>query len=47
MKVGEIRLRLGDLDRAEAHLLAALRAVEPGTRESIVAADALKRTAKN
>ena len=43
LKAGELRFRLGDGAAAETHLLIALRAVEPGTRESEVAAGALVR----
>jgi tetratricopeptide (TPR) repeat protein len=44
LKAGELRLRLGADDDAKAHFLRALRAVEPGTRESEAAARALART---
>jgi Tetratricopeptide repeat. len=43
LKAGELRFRLGDTDAAETHFLVALRSVEPGTRESEVAAEALVR----
>jgi tetratricopeptide (TPR) repeat protein len=43
LKAGELRDRLGDLDSAEVRFLRALRAVEPGTRESAAAAAALAR----
>ena len=46
LKAGELRFRLGDAEAAESHFLVALRAVEPGTRESMVAADALVRARK-
>lgn len=41
IKAGELELRLGDLDAAEASFLAALRAVEPGTPEAAAARRAL------
>jgi tetratricopeptide (TPR) repeat protein len=43
LKAGELRFRLGDTAAAESHFLIALRSVEPGTRESRAAADALAR----
>lgn len=43
LKAGELRFRLGDGAAAETHFLIALRTVEPGTRESEVAAGALVR----
>jgi tetratricopeptide (TPR) repeat protein len=43
LKAGELRFRLGDGAAAEPHLLVALRAAEPGSRESEVAAAALVR----
>ena len=43
LKAGELRFRLGDTEVAATHFLVALRAVEPGTRESAAAADALAR----
>ena len=43
LKAGELRFRLGDTAAAENHFLTALRSVEPGTRESEVAAQALVR----
>jgi len=44
LKAGELRFRLGDTAVAEDHFLVALRSVEPGTRESDAAAQALVRT---
>lgn len=41
MKAGELELRLGDLDAAEASFVAALRAVEPGTPDAAAARRAL------
>ncbi len=41
LKAGELRDRVGDLDAAQVRFLRALRAVEPGTRESAAAAKAL------
>jgi Flp pilus assembly protein TadD len=46
LKAGELRFRLGDLDAAHAYHLVALRAAEPGTRESEVAAAGLVRIRK-
>ena len=43
LKAGELRFRLGDTAAAESHFLVALRSVEPGTRESDAAAQALVR----
>ncbi len=44
LKAAELRFRLGDLDAAGEHFLAALRAAEPGTPESDAAAAGLVRT---
>ena len=46
LKAGELAERLGDLAAAEGYLLVALRAVEPGTPESVAAASALVRIRK-
>ena len=43
LKTAELSERLGDLAGAEERALRALRAVEPGTAESIAAAHALAR----
>jgi tetratricopeptide (TPR) repeat protein len=41
MKAGELALRLGDLETAERHLLAAVRATEPDTADATAARRAL------
>jgi tetratricopeptide (TPR) repeat protein len=41
LKAGELSFRLGDLVAAEAWFLAALRSVEPGSREAAAAKDDL------
>ncbi len=46
LKAGELSDRLGDLATAEDRFLVALRAVEPGTPESVAAASALVRVRK-
>jgi hypothetical protein len=41
MKAGELAMRLGDLETAEGHLLAAVRATDPASADAAAAARAL------
>ena len=41
MKAGELAMRLGDLEAAEVHLLAAVRATDPDTADAVAASRAL------
>ena len=41
MKAGELAMRLGDIEAAEVHLLAAVRATDPDTADAVAASRAL------